>query len=100
MHVLLTWLQFYKLLAYLHIQWCFFFRNVSFNQTLQQPINELLLPEPESEVIYPKDQNIGIEVYDNFSFDHKYDNTLPITDSRELIVQTIDANRATVIQGT
>lgn len=74
--------------------------NVSFNQTLQQPINELLLPEPESEVIYPKDQNIGIEVYDNFSFDHKYDNTLPITDSRELIVQTIDANRATVIQGS
>lgn len=68
------------------------------------PISEMLLPEPEEEErpstgLLEKEQHIATEIYDNYSFDHEYDNTLPITDERQRVVQTIESNRVTVIQG-
>jgi len=59
----------------------------------------MLLPEPDEFPANPQQQEVSTEVYDNYSFEHKYDNTLPITDERQHVVQTIESNRVTVIQG-
>ena len=62
------------------------------------PINEMLLPE-EDESPPVQQQEVSTEVYDNYSFEHQYDDTLPITDERQNVVQTIESNRVTIIQG-
>ena len=59
----------------------------------------MLLPEPDDESPPTQQQEVSTEVYDNYFFEHQYDNTLPITDERQNVVQTIESNRVTVIQG-
>lgn len=65
------------------------------------PISEMLLPEPDDSpsTLPEKEQHIATEIYDNYCFEHSYDNTLPITDERQRVVQTIESNRVTIIQG-
>ena len=41
----------------------------------------------------------ALDVYDNYSFDHKYDPELPITEHRERVLGTIESNQVTIIQG-
>ncbi|XP_065661782.1 ATP-dependent RNA helicase TDRD9 isoform X2 [Hydra vulgaris] len=62
--------------------------------------NELLLPEPEERTNSIEGKAISIEVYDNYQFKHEYDPLLPITSKHDEIIQTIEANRVTVIQGS
>ena len=38
-------------------------------------------------------------IFDNYSFDHTYSSDLPITSYRQQIVDTIESNSVTVIQG-
>lgn len=39
------------------------------------------------------------DVYSRYSFDHKYNKNLPITEKRQTILDTIDCNPVTIIQG-
>lgn len=59
----------------------------------------MLLPESDEEGPPTQQQEVSTEVYDNYLFEHQYDETLPITDERQNVVQTIESNRVTVIQG-
>lgn len=59
----------------------------------------MLLPESDDEGPPTQQQEVSTEVYDNYVFEHQYDQTLPITDERQNVVQTIESNRVTVIQG-
>lgn len=59
----------------------------------------MLLPESDGEGAPTQQQEVSTEVYDNYVFEHGYDETLPITDERQHVVQTIESNRVTVIQG-
>lgn len=59
----------------------------------------MLLPEPDGSEVPPDSQGISIEIYDNYKFDHVYDNSLPITLEQERVLQTIETNRVTVVQG-
>eukprot|EP00795_Rhopilema_esculentum_P002873 gene2873-1110_t len=42
----------------------------------------------------------ALDVYDNYQFDHEYDENLPITKNREWIIGTIEMNQVTIIEGT
>lgn len=42
----------------------------------------------------------GTVVYDNYSFEHKYDPKLPITQTRDEVILTIESNQVTIIQGS
>ena len=59
----------------------------------------MLLPEPDDEGPPTQQQEVSTEVYDNYEFEHQYDKTLPITDERQNLVQVIESNRVTIIQG-
>ena len=41
----------------------------------------------------------ALDVYENYSFAHTYDSTLPITEHREWVIGTIEMNQVTIIQG-
>ena len=41
----------------------------------------------------------ALDVYDNYQFDHEYDENLPITKNREWIIGTIEMNQVTIIEG-
>ena len=79
----------------------FIFSEDEFDFPVHQPVeeNEMLLPEPDNSEVPPDTQEISIEIYDNYRFDHVYDNSLPITLEQERVVQTIETNRVTVVQG-
>ena len=49
----------------------------------------MLLPESDGEGAPTQQQEVSTEVYDNYVFEHGYDETLPITDERQHVVQTI-----------
>lgn len=79
----------------------FIFSEDEFDFPVHQPVeeNEMLLPEPDGSEVPPDSQGISIEIYDNYKFDHVYDNSLPITLEQERVLQTIETNRVTVVQG-
>ena len=79
----------------------FIFSEEEFDFPVHQPVeeNEMLLPEPDGSEVPPDSQGISIEIYDNYKFDHVYDNSLPITLEQERVLQTIETNRVTVVQG-
>ena len=62
-------------------------------------MNELLLPEPEEKTMSTTEKPISTEVYDNYNFVHEYDPLLPITSKHDEVIQTIEANKVTIIQG-
>lgn len=41
----------------------------------------------------------AVHIFENYSFDHTYSTDLPITSYRQQIVDTIESNSVTVIQG-
>lgn len=63
-------------------------------------LSEFLLPEPVDCDDKPGLQEMSTEVYDNYSFRHKYDEGLTITAERDHVLQTIEANRVTIIEGS
>ena len=74
--------------------------NEEYDQKVED-INEFLLPEPIDDDEYKSaPQEMSTEVYDNYSFSHVYDNLLPITEEHERIIQTIEANRVTIVEGS
>ena len=79
----------------------FIFSEDEVDFPVHQPVeeNEMLLPEPDGSEVPPDSQGISIEIYDNYKFDHVYDNSLPITLEQERVLQTIETNRVTVVQG-
>lgn len=38
-------------------------------------------------------------IYENYTFDHEYSHSLPITKHREEIVDTVESNSVTIVQG-
>ena len=67
-------------------------------------LNELELDSPEESTLSeptaaPFQEEEAAHIYENYDFDHEYDKALPITRFREEIIDTIESNSATIIQG-
>jgi len=55
--------------------------------------------ENQVEIEYKGPDHPALNVYDNYNFEHEYDNELPITEHREWVIGTIESNQVTIIQG-
>ena len=64
-------------------------------------LNQLELDSraPQDAPAEPIREEEAAHIYDNYSFDHTYPVDLPITKFQEQIIQTIDSNSVTVVQG-
>ena len=55
--------------------------------------------ESEIEIEYKGPNHPALDVYNNYKFDHDYDEGLPITEHREWVIGAIESNQVTIIKG-
>ena len=73
-------------------------------EDLYDEINQLELDAPRgsSNDVTPaalREEEEAAHIFENYSFDHTYSPDLPITSYRQQIVDTVESNSVTVIQG-